>query len=122
MALTAADVVRFVRSRGGHFWVTPDGALHARPREAIDPELSSVIGELKPQIVALLRECEPAPARTDVDLAAARLLRECRWPQHPAPCGFFIGYPTDTSCRRCGGTWTQHTSINADATPAEQDA
>jgi len=117
--VTPAEIVAVIRQRGGHIWVTPDGSLNARPREAIDPELFSVIGRLKPQIVALLREYQPEPTRTDVDLAAARLLRECRWPQQPAPCGFFIGHPTDTSCQRCDGTWQQHTSAG---TPAEQDA
>lgn len=119
--MTASEVLREVMDRHLRLSANGERLTVEGDLQAIEDLRSELLAN-KNELLAILREREPVPTATDAVLSAAALLRGGKWAPEAAPCAFFIGTSIEPKCRRCGGTWAQHTTINADATPAEQDA
>jgi len=115
--MTAAELMLLATGQG--LQLSPNGnKLDVRGNPAALDKLREDLIAHKPEIMAILQERELVPTATEAVLSAAALLRQGKWAPEAAPCAFFIGTSIEPNCRRCGGTWQQHTA----GTPAEQDA
>jgi hypothetical protein len=104
--VSAASLLAEAERRGARFRVRGD-RLQATPANVFDDDLDRAIGQRKAEIIALLREREPAACATDAVLFAQTLLRKGHFARESAPCAYHCGQP-EQLCRRCDATFLEH--------------